>query len=140
MPGDGTPTPAPGPDDPGATPPVTGIGEVCDATTPCAGGGECVQLQGATTAFCSAVCATVASQTDPVPEAAHQTCVDGYAGSGTAACLVGGPPAADGSIDVMCGVFCGSVPAAGGTTTDLGTCDAPFMCKQDDPAQPGICI
>jgi hypothetical protein len=90
---------APSPDAPPM--PAAGIGTACtpDQANPqgtCPAGFECLNLQGATTPWCSKTCTS----------GAGDTCMTGYTGPGKATCILAVTPAGGGNPQNYCAVVC----------------------------------
>jgi hypothetical protein len=82
-------------------PAVAGIGTACtpnqnDPQGTCPVGFQCLNLQGATTPWCSKTCTS----------GAGDTCMTGYTGPGKAECILAVTPAGGGNPQNFCAVIC----------------------------------
>lgn len=109
-----------------STTPTAGIGTTCtpDQANPqgdCPAGFVCLNLQGATNAWCSKTCTA----------GAGDTCATGYTGPGKAACLLQVTPQGGGAAETFCGVVCedltGSNQICPAGVCD-GTCPGTLAC------------
>jgi hypothetical protein len=128
----------------GPTPIASGLGQICDDSTPCvANNTSCAMFGTNTTGMCIMGCAqdlvvtTSATGTVPVPTDAslHAICSAGYADVGTPGCIIiaGGnlpaPPASplpstEYTVDLACGIVCvtDTMACPGGLTCSSGIC------------------
>lgn len=111
------------------TPSGSALGTTCtpDQANPqgsCPAGFQCLNLQGATNAWCSKTCTT----------GAGDTCAADYTGPGKAQCILTVTPAGGGAAQNFCSVICqdltgnNGICAAGQCT---GTCPGTLACAGD---------
>jgi hypothetical protein len=117
------------PDGMAANPAVTtGLGQVCNAMTPCADATTtCLSVGGAASGFCSFECAADLAMGVNPEAAASQACATAYTSThGSPLCAARIPEQVGTNSDWYCLVGCGVID-----TTDLGDCPGGLTCTSN---------